>query len=284
MTDTELYRQLLGIVPPWQVSRVELNVLQQQVRVHVTYDFQQPHLLCPECGQAGSLQFTCDYATMVGGKRVYLRRDKISQTGRSNQNGAIALTLLTGQAGLLLNGRDAKFDAGTSFTLYVDQDAALAPVTAPVVVASPPTSAGAVTGPVPTVPMTLFTLADGSQVAGRLVSFDGTNYVVTTAAGNVSLGTGAVKSMNVLPSAPVTAAPAVVPAPASKPTPKLAPRLPVISTFPQHVHVELTDGNSYFGSVTSIDGAAYSILLHGGGVLNVDEARIKTLELLPAGD
>lgn len=53
MTDTELYRQLLGIAPPWQVSRVELNVLQQQVRVHVTYDFQQPHLPCPECGQAG---------------------------------------------------------------------------------------------------------------------------------------------------------------------------------------------------------------------------------------
>ena len=40
MTDTELYRQLLGIVPPWQVNRVELNVLQQQVRVHVPYDFQ----------------------------------------------------------------------------------------------------------------------------------------------------------------------------------------------------------------------------------------------------
>lgn len=53
MTDTELYRQLLGLAPPWQVSHVELNVLQQQVRVHVTYDFQQPHLLCPECGQAG---------------------------------------------------------------------------------------------------------------------------------------------------------------------------------------------------------------------------------------
>ncbi len=53
MTDTELYRQLLGLASPWQVSHVELNVLQQQVRVHVTYDFHQPHLLCPECGQAG---------------------------------------------------------------------------------------------------------------------------------------------------------------------------------------------------------------------------------------
>lgn len=53
MTDTELYRQLLGLTTPWQVSRVELSVPQQEVRVHVTYDFAQPHLLCPECGQPG---------------------------------------------------------------------------------------------------------------------------------------------------------------------------------------------------------------------------------------
>jgi len=53
MTDTELYRQLLGLAAPWQVSHVELKIAQQQVRVHVTYDFHQPHLLCPECGQAG---------------------------------------------------------------------------------------------------------------------------------------------------------------------------------------------------------------------------------------
>jgi len=53
MTDTDLYRQLLGLTAPWQISRVELNVAQQEVRVHVTYDFAQPHLLCPECGQAG---------------------------------------------------------------------------------------------------------------------------------------------------------------------------------------------------------------------------------------
>ena len=53
MTDTELYRQLLGLTAPWQVSRVELNIAQQEVRVHVSYDFAQPHLLCPECGQPG---------------------------------------------------------------------------------------------------------------------------------------------------------------------------------------------------------------------------------------
>ncbi len=53
MTDTELYRQLLGLAAPWQVSHIELNITQQQVRVHVTYDFYQAPLLCPECGQAG---------------------------------------------------------------------------------------------------------------------------------------------------------------------------------------------------------------------------------------
>jgi len=53
MTDTELYRQLLGLAAPWQVSHVELNITQQQGRVHVTYDFYQAPLLCPECGQAG---------------------------------------------------------------------------------------------------------------------------------------------------------------------------------------------------------------------------------------
>ena len=53
MTDTELYGQLLGLTAPWQVSRVELNVPQQEVRVHVNYNYSQPHLLCPECGQPG---------------------------------------------------------------------------------------------------------------------------------------------------------------------------------------------------------------------------------------
>jgi len=264
-------------------------------------------------GKAGSMQFTCDYVTTVAGKRVYLRRDKISQVGRSNQNSAIALAVVVGEAGLLLSGRDAKFDAGTPFTLYVDQDAALASAAA---TPTPPIKPAASTGAAPAVPMTLFTMADGSQVVGRLVSFDGTNYIVSTATGNVTLGVGTVKSMNVLPSAPVLApapvappasvvvpAPIATPAPVSaptpavvpvpvvapapivpKPTPKPAPRLPVISTFPQRVRVELTSGNSYIGSVTSVDKTGYSITLHDGGTLNVEEARIKTLELLPARD
>jgi len=33
MRDTELYRQLLGLEPPWEVSRVELSVAEERVDV-----------------------------------------------------------------------------------------------------------------------------------------------------------------------------------------------------------------------------------------------------------
>ncbi len=291
-------------------------------------------------GKAGSMQFTCDYALLSSGKRVYLRRDRLSQVGRSNQNGAIALTLLAGQAGLLLSGRDAKFDAGTPFMLYVDQDTALTPGTAPMSAAATalPDTPNAVISAAPAIPMTLFTMADGSQIVGRLVSFDGTKYAVTTTVGNVSFGAEAVKSMNVLASTPIAvvpaaasaptatpptvsspiapriAPPAAVPAPAAAsapvaaavpipvvpalpklavpvvpkvvaappPVPKPAPRLPVISKFPQPVRVTLMDGTVYVGSVTSVDDGGYCFALDTGGILNVDEARVKTLEFLPA--
>ena len=232
-------------------------------------------------GKAGSLQFTCDYAMSIAGKRVYLRRDKISQAGHSNETGAIVLTALIGQVGLLVNGRDANFKMGTSFTLYVDQDAALMPETHPVVpaAAAPASSIVApVTAalPAPNLPMTLFTMADGSQVVGHLVSFDGMNYVVATGTGNVNLGMATVKSMNVLippPAAAVVPAAAVIP----KPT----PRLPLISIFPQRVRVEMMNGDSYNGSVTAIDRGEYTIVIPKSTV-TIEESRIKTLELLPA--
>lgn len=37
MRDTELYRHLLGLVPPWQVGRVELSVDEQRVDVWVVH-------------------------------------------------------------------------------------------------------------------------------------------------------------------------------------------------------------------------------------------------------
>lgn len=49
MQDTELYRYLLGVEPPWRVERVELDLVNQRIDVWVNHgkDLQWP---CPECG------------------------------------------------------------------------------------------------------------------------------------------------------------------------------------------------------------------------------------------
>ena len=49
MRDTELYRYLLGIEPPWTVERVELDLVNQRVDVWARHeeDLRWP---CPECG------------------------------------------------------------------------------------------------------------------------------------------------------------------------------------------------------------------------------------------
>jgi transposase len=52
MKDTELYRKLLGIEPPWKVNEVELNVIEKEVRVRVDYDPSAGELTCPACGEA----------------------------------------------------------------------------------------------------------------------------------------------------------------------------------------------------------------------------------------
>jgi transposase len=50
MESVELYRQLLGLTAPWTVERVELDVEQQRVEVHVEHTPGQ-RFACPECGQ-----------------------------------------------------------------------------------------------------------------------------------------------------------------------------------------------------------------------------------------
>jgi transposase len=54
MRDTDLYRHLLGLVAPWSVERVELDVTTQRVDVWVEHPrgHQWP---CPECSQEGPL-------------------------------------------------------------------------------------------------------------------------------------------------------------------------------------------------------------------------------------
>lgn len=48
MRDTELYRQLLGLVEPWEVDRVELSVTGQRVDVWVNHA-KRTRFACPDC-------------------------------------------------------------------------------------------------------------------------------------------------------------------------------------------------------------------------------------------
>lgn len=54
MRDTELYRHLLGLVPPWTVGRVELDVKEQRVDVWAEHEA-EVRWACPECGASFSL-------------------------------------------------------------------------------------------------------------------------------------------------------------------------------------------------------------------------------------
>lgn len=49
MQSEELYRQLLGLVAPWEVERVELNMTERQVDVYVGHPARQ-RFACPQCG------------------------------------------------------------------------------------------------------------------------------------------------------------------------------------------------------------------------------------------
>lgn len=49
MRDTELYRHLLGLLEPWEVSRVELSVEDQRVDVWAEHP-KRTRFACPECG------------------------------------------------------------------------------------------------------------------------------------------------------------------------------------------------------------------------------------------
>jgi transposase len=48
MRDTELYRHLLGLESPWEVSRVELSAEGSRIDVWVEHP-KRTRFLCPEC-------------------------------------------------------------------------------------------------------------------------------------------------------------------------------------------------------------------------------------------
>jgi transposase len=51
MDDTQLYAQILGIVSPWHVVRVELDLQAETVRVYLDYHKSKAQFTCPTCGQ-----------------------------------------------------------------------------------------------------------------------------------------------------------------------------------------------------------------------------------------
>jgi transposase len=54
MNDTDLYRQILGIELPWYVSRVELDLASESVRVYLEYRL-MTEWTCPSCGTGASV-------------------------------------------------------------------------------------------------------------------------------------------------------------------------------------------------------------------------------------
>jgi len=76
-------------------------------------------------GKSGKLTFAIDYAMATTGRRIYLRAEKGGGSGDSNKTFSIAATVLFGYAGLLIQGKDIRFNDGTQFVTYVDQDAVM---------------------------------------------------------------------------------------------------------------------------------------------------------------
>jgi len=77
-------------------------------------------------GESGSLQFSCDYALAVDNRRVYLRGGKcIGGKGSANVAASVVTTVLIGAAGLFIQGGNISAAKGTTYRMYVDQDANL---------------------------------------------------------------------------------------------------------------------------------------------------------------
>jgi transposase len=78
MQDHELYRRILGIEAPWYVDRVELQLAEGEVHIHVEHH-ERVSWQCPECGTEGKLYDhqpercwrhldTCQYRTILHAK------------------------------------------------------------------------------------------------------------------------------------------------------------------------------------------------------------------------
>jgi transposase len=50
MNDKELYRQILGVVSPWEITRIDLNIDKQQIDIYLEYPLLSEGP-CPKCGK-----------------------------------------------------------------------------------------------------------------------------------------------------------------------------------------------------------------------------------------
>ena len=50
MDDKELYRQILGVVAPWEIKRIELEIDKDRVDIYLEWPYLKDGV-CPECGK-----------------------------------------------------------------------------------------------------------------------------------------------------------------------------------------------------------------------------------------
>jgi hypothetical protein len=50
MDDKELYRQILGVVAPWEIGRIELQMEKDRVDIYLEWPYLKDGT-CPECGK-----------------------------------------------------------------------------------------------------------------------------------------------------------------------------------------------------------------------------------------
>lgn len=54
MDDKELYRQILGVVHPWEIIKIDLNMSKQEVNIYLEYPLPSEGI-CPKCGKTCSV-------------------------------------------------------------------------------------------------------------------------------------------------------------------------------------------------------------------------------------
>ena len=78
-------------------------------------------------GKAGKLDFSLDYAKAVDGQNIRLRATK-SLEGKDKSAGVIAVAVLFAPVAIFIKGKDVTLEKGKRFTVYVDRDYTITPV------------------------------------------------------------------------------------------------------------------------------------------------------------